>query len=230
MFCLCRTRSTSKNIQRRTCNHDDHQRAWIDVYTLIDIERAIKTGYKILEYKEIRRYHSGSEKVFKDFILNIVRRKIECLGFLLNCDSQQLKEEYVKELEEKCGIVTNIREIKKDPAGRYLNKIMANSVWGKWAQNPSLQSEIITCDTSRFYHNSLRTGRVERVSLISEKLSQVEMKCDRSIDGENRENTKSMSGLGGKNTIVGTFITAAARDLMYERFLSKLNPDQLLNT
>ena len=34
-------------------------------------------------------------------------------------------------------------DIKKDPAGRYLNKIMANSVWGKWAQNPSSQSSLL---------------------------------------------------------------------------------------
>ena len=155
MFCLCRTCSIGENIQRKTCNHDDHKRVWIDVYTLIDIEHAIKIGYEILEYKEIWHYHRGGEKVFKDLILNIVRRNIECSGFSLNCDLQQLKEEYVEELEEKCGIVTNIREIKKDCAGRHSNKIMANSVWGKWAQNPSSQSEIITCDTIRSYHDSL---------------------------------------------------------------------------
>ena len=59
---------------------------------------------------------------------------------------------------------------------------------------------------------------------------QVEMKCDRSIDGENREHNNSRSGLGGRNTIVGAFVTAAARDLMYSHYLSKLRPDQLLYT
>ena len=54
------------------------------------------------------------------------------------------------------------------------------------------------------------------------------MKCDRSIEGENRESNNNRSGLGGRNTIVGAFITAAARDLMYSRYLSKLKPDQLL--
>ena len=38
------------------------------------------------------------------------------------------------------------------------------------------------------------------------------------------------SGLGGRNTVVGAFVTAAARDLMYSRFLSKLATDQLLYT
>ena len=104
-------------------------------------------------------------------------------------------------------------DIKKDPAGRYLNKIMANSVWEKWAQNPTAQSGLSTCGTIREYHEKLLTGRVKRTSLILEKLMQVEMKCDRSIEGENRENANNRSGLGCRNTIVGAFVTAAARDL-----------------
>ena len=72
--------------------------------------------------------------------------------------------------------------------------------------------------------------RVKRTALISEKLMQVEMKCNKSIEGENRENANNRSGLGGRNTIVGAFVTAAARDLMYSPYLSKLQPDQLLYT
>ena len=37
-------------------------------------------------------------------------------------------------------------------------------------------------------------------------------------------------GLGGKNPIVGAFVTVASRDLMYFRYLSVLHPDQLLYT
>ena len=36
--------------------------------------------------------------------------------------------------------------------------------------------------------------------------------------------------MGGKNAIVGVFVTAGARDLMYEHYLSKLSADQLLYT
>ena len=78
-------------------------------------------------------------------------------------------------------------DIRKDPAGHYLNKIKTNSAWEKWAQNPSTQSSLTTCGTIREYHEKLLTGRVKRVSLVSKNLMQVEMKCDRSIEGENRE-------------------------------------------
>ena len=95
--------------------------------------------YSILEYKEIWHYHGGGGKIFKEFILNIVKRKIECSGFPPNCISDESKENYIADLKEKCFIDLQVSDIKKDPAERYLNKIMANSVWGKWAQNPSSQ-------------------------------------------------------------------------------------------
>ena len=74
------------------------------------------------------------------------------------------------------------------------------------------------------------TGRVKRVSLISDRLLQVEIKQDRSIDGENRERENNRMGLGGKNPIFGAFVTAASRDLMYFQYLSMLCLDQLLYT
>ena len=168
--------------------------------------------------------------MFEEFILNIVRCKIECSGFPRWCTMHELKQQYVDGLFEKSSIRTNVESIRNDPAGRYLNKIMANSVWGKWTQNPSGQQEIKMCGSMHEYHDFLKTGCVKRVSLVSDKLLQVELKLDRQIDGENRERRNCRSGLGGKNVIVGTFVMAASRDLMYFRYLSKLTFDQLLYT
>ena len=87
---------------------------------------------------------------------------------------------------------------------------MANSVSGKWAQNPAGQSSLKTCSTLKQYHDSLMTGHVKRVALVSDNILQVEMNNDRNIDGENREVYNSRSGLGGRNTMVGAFVTSAA--------------------
>ena len=72
--------------------------------------------------------------------------------------TEQLREQYVEELCNKCGVLTSVNKIKTDPASHYLNKIMFNSVWGKWAQNPSSQHELCMCDTIRSYHDLLHTG------------------------------------------------------------------------
>ena len=231
LFGLCRTCLESNDIQRKPCNHSDKERGWIDVYTSIDMETALKCGYKVVRYMEVWHYHSGGELLFKDFILNIVRRKVECSGFPQHCDTKEGKEAYLSDLRTKCGIpMDGVETIKKDPAGRYLNKIMANSVWGKWAQNPSSQYEIKMCNTIMEYHECLLSGRVKRATLLCRDVLQVEVNCDRNVDGENRERENARSGLGGRNTIVGSFVTAEARRLMYERYLSKLGRDQLLYT
>ena len=115
--------------------------------------------------------------MFEEFILNIVRCKIECSGFPHWCTTHELKQQYVDGLFEKSSIRTNVESIRNDPAGRYLNKIMVNSIWGKWTQNPSGQQEIKMCGSMREYHDFL----------VSDKLLEVELKLDRQIDGENRE-------------------------------------------
>ena len=140
LFCLCRACASNGSIQRSSCTHNELERSWIDVYTSIDIERALSLGYVILEYKEIWHYNEGGGRIFRDFILNIVRRKIECSGFPPGCDSEESKREYVSNFKQRCSINLELNNVRKVPAGRYLNKIMANSVWGKWAQNPVGQS------------------------------------------------------------------------------------------
>ena len=231
LFSLCRMCSMSNEIQRKPCVHMEEQRAWIDVYTSIDMESALERGYTVLKYYELWHYPKVGSPLFRDFILNTVRRKIECSGFPSDCKDRISKEDYLLEMKRACGInINSLDRVKKDPAGRYLNKIMANSVWGKWAQNPSSQYEVKMCSTIVEYHRRLLTGCIKRVTLLKEDLLQVEIKCDRGIDGENRERENSRSGLGDRNTIVGSFVTAAARRLMYDRYLSKLSEDQLLYT
>ena len=95
----------------------------------IDMDRVLHLGYIALEYKEIWHYPKGGKKVFKDFILNIVRRKIECLGFPLECVTEESRTRYIRELWENCGIDMSVDAIRHDPTGRYLNKIMANPMW-----------------------------------------------------------------------------------------------------
>ena len=134
MFLLCKACSLHGSVQRLPCTHDDVERSWIDTYTSIDLRGAMKVGYEVLEYMEVWHYPKGGTKLFKDFILNIARRKMECSGFLSWCLTDEDKHHYVDDLHNHSSITTTIEAIRSDPAGCYLNKIMANSVWGKWTQ------------------------------------------------------------------------------------------------
>ena len=130
MFFLCRECSLNGAVQCRPCCHNRFERSWVDMYTSIDMHGAFKVGYEVSEYHELWHYPRGGSKFFRDFILNIVKRKIECSGFPPTCTTDESKHFYVDELMEKSLVKTSIECIWSDPAGRYLNKIMANSVWG----------------------------------------------------------------------------------------------------
>ena len=45
MFLLCKKCSSRNNVQRLPCKHNDHERSWIDTYTSIDMQGALRLGY-----------------------------------------------------------------------------------------------------------------------------------------------------------------------------------------
>ena len=179
LFRLCRTCAGTGLIHCKLCNHTVKQHAWIDVYTSINIKCTLSIGYRVLEYREIWHYHRGSQLLFKDFILNIVSRKMECSDFPHSCMDRDDKVTYAADVQRNCSIKLEVANVRKDPAGRTLNKGMANSLWGKWAQNPGGQSGFKTRTTLKEYHDALTMGLVKGVSLVLDSVLQVESDNDR---------------------------------------------------
>ena len=83
------------------------------MYTSIDMQGALRLGYKVVEYIEVWQYSEGGGNMFEEFILNIVRCKIECSGFPRWCIMHELKQQYVDSLFEKSSIRTNVESIQK---------------------------------------------------------------------------------------------------------------------
>ena len=120
MFSLCGLFAIDRKIQKKPCEHDADERSWIDVYISIDIKHALKVGYKILEYKEIWHYHRGGERLFRDLILNIVRRRIECSVSPLNCESQASKDDYVQKIMRRMWYYYECSRYKEGPCWQIL--------------------------------------------------------------------------------------------------------------
>ena len=120
MFFLCRSCSLNGNIQCNPCHHTNLEHSWIDTYTSIDMQGAEKIDYQVLDYYELWHYFKGGDEFFKDFILNIVRQKIECFGYPMSCISLENKQNYIDQLLERNSIKTSVNDIRFDPAGRYL--------------------------------------------------------------------------------------------------------------
>ena len=75
------------------------------------MQGALRLGYKVVEYIEVWHYREGGGNMFEEFILNIVRCKIECSGFPRWCTKHELKQQYVDGLFEKSYIRKNVESI-----------------------------------------------------------------------------------------------------------------------
>ena len=71
------------------CKHNDHERSWIDTYTSIDMQGALRLGYKVVEYIEVWHYSEGGSNMFEEFILNIDAR-LNVLDFLVGAPHMNL--------------------------------------------------------------------------------------------------------------------------------------------
>ena len=75
------------------------------------MQGALRLSYKVVEYIEVWHYREGGGKMLEEFILNIVRCKIECSGFPHWCTTHKLKQQYVDGLFEKSSMRTNVESI-----------------------------------------------------------------------------------------------------------------------
>ena len=78
------------------------------------MQGSLLLGYKVVEYIEVWHYSEGGGNMFEEFILNIVRCKIECSGFSRWCTTHELKQQYIDGLFEKSYIGTNVESIRND--------------------------------------------------------------------------------------------------------------------
>ena len=89
MFLLCKKCSLRNNVQRFPCKHNNHERSWIDTYTSIDMQGALRLGYKVVEYIEVWHYSKGGSNMFEEFILNI-DASLNVLDFLVGAPRMNL--------------------------------------------------------------------------------------------------------------------------------------------
>ena len=98
-------------------------------------------GYMILEYKEIWHYHYGGKKSFRDFILNIVKRKVECSGFPFTCLMNEDKARYIEHLRDQCSIDLRVKNIRKDPSWMLLKQDHGQFSMGKMGPKSSWSNQ-----------------------------------------------------------------------------------------
>lgn len=85
--------------------------------------------------------------LFAEYVNTFLKIKQEASGFPSDCDSEELKREYIRQYKENEGIDLEYEKIQKNPGLRCLAKLCLNSFWGKFGQRLSMKQ-------SKFFHES----------------------------------------------------------------------------
>ncbi|KAK3704771.1 hypothetical protein QZH41_009498 [Actinostola sp. cb2023] len=166
--------------------------------------KAIALGYVILDVYEVWHYPDTSTELFGKYVNTYLRLKQEASGWPSWCHTEEDRQRYVDEYFKHEGI--RLEEVAHNPGLRNLVKLMLNSLWGIFGQNPHLPVTEYVDQPKRF--TELMFGpktEVKHLLLINENL--VQLQYDR-IDDFTRES-------GFASVVHAAFVTAFARLKLY---------------
>ena len=120
------------------CTCSDNQRMITSTWTSIELQKAVNCyGYKIVKVYEIYNYKERttynppeSEGLFGGYMDSLFKIKEAASGFPDYCNTEEKKDLYIKELEEKLNLKLTKSQIKKNSGLRWVGKILLNSLWG----------------------------------------------------------------------------------------------------
>ena len=151
LFPLCLT--CASNFQQETCAHNDTDRIIDGTWVTLEINEAVRQGYKIITIFEVWHYASRTQYdpiekqggLFTSYVDLFLKFKEEASGYPDNVNSEKDKDEYIQKFFEAEGILLNKENIKHNPGIRSVMKLMLNSFWGRFGmQTNKTQVKYIT--------------------------------------------------------------------------------------
>ena len=143
LFPLCRSCAVTQH--QGKCNHTNDERAFTGTWCTNEIALALRKGYRILEIYEVWHFHETTDTLFRNYVQEFMRIKME--------SSKPLKkdlDDFKKEVKEHLDI--DLGDIKYNAGMRKIAKLCLNSLWGKFGLriNPT-QTEYVT-EPKDFYN------------------------------------------------------------------------------
>ena len=219
VFSLCEKCAIEQYQEKCICS--DEERAMEGTWVSLEIDEAIKRGYKIIKYYEIwhwdntEQYDSSTKTggIFTSYINAALKEKQEASGFPANCTTDDDKIKYIQDYFEKEGILLVSENIKKNNGKRNVAKLKANSQWGFLAMNTN-KSQIKFITNKHDWYDLLTNDRyiLHNVDFINDKIIQAYYSYNEDMHfGGNRQ-----------NVVLAAFVTCQARLKLYKE-LEKLD-------
>lgn len=143
MFVLCRTCAQTQ--QQEPCTHTDEERALYDTWCSDEFYQALEDGYRVAYISAVWDYGENYRfGLFKEFVKKFYEIKVQASGYPANCDTEEKKQAFLTEFERREGIKLDPAKMVYNAGNRACAKLLLNSSWGKFAQNPKRVSTKLT--------------------------------------------------------------------------------------
>ncbi|KAK3910228.1 DNA polymerase [Frankliniella fusca] len=142
MFPLCRT---YVEIQKSEgCHHEDPRerqltRTWCAPELLLALR---EKSYELIKVHEVHQYpgtvaynpETGEDGLLSGYVRCFMALKMQASGWPPECDSDDKKEQSIKDTLKHDGVVLDPAKMVKNSALRTMAKLMCNSFWGKFGE------------------------------------------------------------------------------------------------
>ena len=213
MFYLCEKCSSNLD-PTKECNCTEQERMITGTFTTIELAEAVnKHGYKIVKVYEIYHYKEKTiynppytESLFSEYMQMMFKVKECATGFPDYCDTDQKKDQYIKELETNMGLKVSKQEISKNIGLRQCSKLLLNSLWGKLAQSKRDINVYCKNNEENKFLNLLfdSSKEIKNFIILNENVINV------SYEDLNEQNNYYKT-----QEIIASFITSSARLILY---------------
>ncbi|XP_062570462.1 uncharacterized protein LOC134232499 [Saccostrea cucullata] len=135
LFPLCRTCAERQDsTSQHRCQHTDQERSLTGTWVTTELHKALDMGYTLERMHEVWHFKESRQDLFRHYIDTFLKIKQEASGFPPDCETSEQKQDYIRQVLDKEGIMMDIFSIEKNPVRRTIAKLFLNCLWGKFAQ------------------------------------------------------------------------------------------------
>jgi hypothetical protein len=157
VFTLCFKCAEEEN-QLELCKHEDSERALTGEWVTLEVYKAISKGYKFVKIHEVWHWDQTEQYdrdtkcggLFTSYINMALKLKQESSGYPSSIQTDDQKENYIRDYYNHEGIMLNKENIQKNSGKRMISKLIANSQWGYLAMNTNKVQHKLVRDVSEW--------------------------------------------------------------------------------
>jgi len=208
MFTLCRTCAETLN-QTEDCHHQSDERCLTGVWTTPELTEAVRQGYKVRQVYEVWDYEKQSKDLFRDYIKENLRLKLQASGWSSNTLSDKDRDDFIRLVKNIYDITIEKEDIEINPGLRSISKLNLNCLWGKFGQNPFKDKTIFITDPEEYFR-LLHDDTVQMLNVLlfenNPHIVQVRYKLFNEAVEDNPNG----------NVVIASFVTSWARLRLYQ--------------